>query len=74
MQDNGLSAAAEDMTKAWEFYRKYATREPKDDAFYDDMVNEADKVGITTTLGHKVMVAVIDTISTEDWKEKTKTW
>lgn len=70
MQDIGLSEAAEDMTQAWEFYRKYFTREPKDDNFYHDLAVESDRMDMRTRFGAYVLRAAIAAISEEDWNKK----
>ena len=68
-----LHEAHADLNAVWKFYKEYSQRQPKDDAFYNDMVDASTRLQMATFFGHRALVAAIDAISTEDWREKTKT-
>ncbi len=67
MQNNGLLAASEDMKKVWKFYKEYAPREPKDDAYWHDIAIAADKTGVTTRIGRAMVRTALDVIAKEDY-------
>ena len=67
-----LHKAHAELIEVWKFYKEYAPRTPKDDDFYADMVDASTRIRTATTFGHKVLVAAIDAISTDDWIEKNK--
>ena len=67
-----LHEAHADLNTVWKFYKEYSQRNPKDDMFYEDMVETSTRIQITTKFGHKVLTAAIDAISTDDWMEKNK--
>lgn len=69
---DNLYEAHADLNAVWKFYKDYSQRQPKDDAFYEDMAETSMHIQMTTIFGNRALVAAIDAISTDDWMEKNK--
>ena len=67
-----LHEAHADLNTVWKFFKEYSQRQPKDDDFYNDMLEASTQIQTATVFGYNVLVAAIDAISEEDWKEKNK--
>ena len=58
-----LKQAHDDINAAWQFYKKYAIREPKDDAYYHDMSHEIERCCSSSRLGKALRVAILTALS-----------